>query len=174
MSTAQDITARFQHESRHTLEVMRKKIVNCLAQLSDEDVNWRAFEGANSVANLVTHLCGNVGQWIIAGVGGDALNRNRPAEFAQDLRAARDALVEKLNATIRRADEVIAAVTSETILSPRTIQGYDQTVMGAIFHAVTHFEGHAHQIVYITRSRLGARYQFHWEPKTAAQMSRPV
>jgi len=170
-TSPQDITFRFIAETRKTLETMRGKIVHCLRQLSDEDINSRAFEGANSIANLVTHLCGNVSQWIITPVGGDAIQRNRPSEFAQDLRATRDDLITKLNATIARADEVIASVTAESIIAPRKVQGYDETVMGAIFHATTHFEGHTHQIVYITRARLGNRYVFKWEPKTPEQIS---
>jgi len=166
-----DITARFIAETRKTLETMRGKIVHCLNQLLDEDINSRAFEGANSIANLVIHLCGNVSQWIITPVGGDIIPRNRPGEFATDLWAWRDELIAKLNATMARADQVIAAVTPETIIAPRKVQGYDETVMGAIFHATTHFEGHTHQIVYITRARLGNRYVFKWEPRTPEQMS---
>jgi hypothetical protein len=171
MEDAREITAKFVAEARQTLESMRKKIVNCLDQLTDEGVNWRAFDGANSVANLVAHLCGNVSQWVIAGVGGDAIVRDRPSEFSLDLRATRAEVVERLNATLRRADEVIAAVTAATIVSPRKIQGYDQNVLGAIFHATTHFEGHTHQIVFITRMRVGEAYRFQWEPKTAEQKS---
>jgi hypothetical protein len=171
MPTSSDITAAFLTENRNTLDKMRRKIVHCLNQLSDADVNHRAFDGANSVANIVTHLCGNVGQWIVSGVGGAALNRDRPSEFRQDMSATRGELVEKLNATIAAADAAIAAVTAETILSPRKIQGYDTHVLGAIFHAVTHFEGHTHQIVYMTRTRLGPRYVFEWVPKSAEQVA---
>src|SRR4051812_274462 len=121
MADPNEITANFVAETRQTLGAMRKKIVNCLEQLTDDDINWRAFEGANSIANLVTHLCGNVSQWVIAGVGGDVVQRDRPSEFAPGLRATRAELIERLNATLRRADEVIAAVSAETIASPRKI-----------------------------------------------------
>jgi hypothetical protein len=134
-------------------------------------VNWRPFAGANSIANVVTHLCGNVGQWVISGVGGAAVTRDRPAEFAQDLRATAGELIQKLEATVAEADRTIAAVTGETILAQRRIQGYEKTVLAAIFHAVTHFEGHAHQVVYVTRLRLGDRYVFKWTPSTPEQVS---
>ncbi|HEY7115759.1 MAG TPA: DUF1572 family protein [Tepidisphaeraceae bacterium] len=166
-----DLTTAFLTESRNTLGLCSRKIVHCLRQLTDDDVNWRPFTGANSIANIVTHLCGNVGQWIIAGVGNTPIQRDRPAEFAQDLRATTADLIENLELTIRAADQSIAAVTPDTILAPRKIQGFDATVLSAIFHAATHFEGHTHQIVYITRLRLGDRYVFKWVPTTPDQIS---
>ena len=171
MNDAIHVTAAFLAESRKTLETMHEKVAHCLNQLSDDDVNWRPFPGSNSIANIVTHLCGNVGQWITTGVGGAPLNRDRPAEFAQDLRATRAQLIDKLATAVRAADAAMAAVTDQTVLSPRHIQGYGTHALGAIFHAVTHFEGHTHQVVYITRLRLGDRYQFKWVPKTPEQVS---
>jgi hypothetical protein len=166
-----DVTAAFLHEARETLGLCSRKIVHCLGQLSDEDVNWRPFAGANSVANIVAHLCGNVGQWIVSGVGGAPDDRDRPGEFARDLRATPAALVSRIEATVRAADAAIAGITAKTVLAPRKIQGYDETVLAAIFHAVSHFEGHTHQVVYITRLRLGDRYVFKWVPTTPEQMS---
>jgi len=171
MSQADDVTTAFLAEARKTLRRCPGKIVHCLGQLSEDDVNWRPFAGANSVANIVTHLCGNVGQWIVSAVGGTPENRDRPGEFARDLRATPAELIEQLEATVRAADAAIAGVTPATILSPRKVQGYDETALSAIFHAVTHFEGHTHQVVYIARLRLGDRYVFKWVPSTPEQVS---
>jgi uncharacterized damage-inducible protein DinB len=171
MSDAQDVTTAFLGQARETLRRCMGKITHCLGQLSDEDVNWRPFAEANSIANIVAHLCGNVGQWIVAGVGGAADDRDRPGEFARDLHATAKELSERIEATRRLADEAVSRVTPDTILAPRKIQGYDETSLSAIFHAVTHFEGHTHQVVYITRLRLGERYQFKWVPSTPEQVS---
>ena len=38
-------------------------------------------EASNSIGNLVLHLCGNVTQWIIGGVGGRPYERHRQQEF---------------------------------------------------------------------------------------------
>ena len=173
MFSANEINDRFVAEARKTLQTMHGKIVHCLGQLSDEDLNWRPFAGANSVGNIVTHLCGNVTQWIIDGVSGRPSRRNRPGEFAQDLVVGRAKLLDDLAVVVREADETIAGMTAETALSPRRIQGWDETPLSAIFHAVTHFEGHTHQIVYITRLRLGEKYQFKWTPSTPEQVSGP-
>ena len=173
MSDAREINDCFIAEARKTLRRMHGKIEHCVGQLSDEDLNWRAFAGANSIGNIVTHLCGNVTQWIIDGVSGRPSRRNRPGEFAQDLVVGRAKLLDDLAVVVREADETIAGMTAETALAPRRIQGFDETALSAIFHAVTHFEGHTHQIVYITRLRLGEKYQFKWTPSTPEQVSGP-
>ena len=166
-----DVTGAFVSESRKVLRRNVDKIVHCLGQLSDDDVNWRPFAEANSIANIVSHLCGNVGQWIVAAVANQADRRDRPGEFSRELRLTRDRLVANLKATAQAADAAIASVSQETILAPRKIQGYEETVLSAIFHAVSHFEGHTHQIVYITRLRRGDDYVFKWVPSTPEQIS---
>lgn len=171
MTEVADVTAAFLDEIRKTLRRCGGKITHCLGQLSEEDVNWRPFAEANSIANIVTHLCGNVGQWIVSGIGGAADERNRPGEFARELRSTPAELTGMLERTWRRADEVLAGVTVETILAARKIQGFEETVLSAAFHATTHFEGHTHQVVYITRMRLGDRYRFKWVPSSPEQVS---
>ena len=49
------------------------RIVNCLEILSDEQIWWRPNAASNSIGNIVLHLCGNVRQWIIAGLGAVSL-----------------------------------------------------------------------------------------------------
>src|SRR3954452_23792908 len=68
------------------------KITHCMLQLTDEQVWQRPRPEMNSVGNLITHLCGNLRQWIISGVGGSPDVRNRPAEFAALTGPTRDQL----------------------------------------------------------------------------------
>jgi hypothetical protein len=60
-------------------------------------------------------------------------------------------------------------VSSAHLLEPRRIQGFDETVLSAIFDSLTHFNGHTQEIVFITRLQLGDRYQFAWKPATPEQ-----
>ena len=55
------------------------RIVNCLAMLTDKQIWWRPNDASNSIGNIVLHLCGNVRQWIIAGLGGEPDRRGRRA-----------------------------------------------------------------------------------------------
>src|SRR4051812_13145446 len=107
MSDAREINDCFIAEARKTLRRMHGKIVHCVEQLSDADLNWRAFAGANSIGNIVTHLCGNVRQWIVDGVRQTPSTRNRPGEFAQDVTVGREQLLADLAAVVQAADETI-------------------------------------------------------------------
>lgn len=155
--------AEFLRQSRHYLAGdYLPRIVAVLRQLDDEDIWWRGNDASNSIGNLVLHLCGNVRQWIVAGVGGAADVRDRPAEFAAREGRSRDDLIALLEQTIADVDATLAGVTPEQLDDPRTIQGIGTTVMGAIYHVVEHFSGHVGQIALLAKLRLARDLGF-WE-----------
>ena len=150
----------FLETARQTLGDCRKKIHHCVEQISEEDLWWRPFEAQNSIANIVLHLCGNIGQWIISGIGGAPDVRERPKEFAARHGMSKAKLLQQLAGTIHKAEEALANFDAAELPKTRHIQHWDVSALEAIFHATSHFEGHTHQIVYITRLRLGDRYKF--------------
>jgi uncharacterized damage-inducible protein DinB len=150
--------------SRHRLAECVKQIKHCLGQLSDEQVCWRPQDSMNSIANLVLHLCGNVRQWIISGVGGEPDIRDRPREFSERSLIPKAELTRLLDEIAGQADAVLAGVTDQQLRERRRIQEFDATVVSAIFDSLSHFRGHSQEIVYITRLQLGEGYQFGWVP----------
>ena len=72
----------FINHSIAKLRQYEQRIGVCLDQLSFEQIWWRQVDTQNAVGNLVLHLCGNVRQWIIGGVGGQPDIRERDKEFA--------------------------------------------------------------------------------------------
>ena len=133
---------------------------HCFAQISEEDIWWRPFPEANSIGNIVLHLCGNIGQWIVSGIGGAPDVRKRPAEFAQREPIAKAELSRRLLEVVGAADTGLAKFSPDQLLNVRHIQHWDVTALAAIFDSVGHFVGHTQQIVYITRLRIGERYKF--------------
>lgn len=156
-------------ESRQTLAGAMKKIEHCLDQLGDEDVWWRQHESHNSIQNILTHLCGNVRQWIIHGAVGEPDVRHRASEFADRQPLAKSEVLRRLRETLTQAERVLEEFPPDRLLEPRHIQGFNTTVLAAIFDSVSHFVGHTHQIVYIARLRLGDAYRFQWEPANVEQ-----
>lgn len=138
------------------------RIVVVLHQLEDADIWWRGNEASNSIGNLVLHLCGNVRQWIVSGVGGAPDIRDRPAEFARRDGMTRDELVRHLESTIALVDLTLSRVTPHQLFEPRKIQGIDTTVMSTIYHVVEHFSTHVGQIVMLGKLRLAKDLGF-WE-----------
>ena len=131
------------------------RIETCIGKLTSEQVWARGGANENAIGNLVLHLCGNVRQWIIAGVGGAPDQRHRDSEFAARGGVAVDELRVKLRSTIEEAVAVIGRATTEQLASPLLIQGYDATGLTAIYHVVEHFSGHTGQIVFATKMLTG-------------------
>ena len=138
------------------------KIERCLDELADDDIWWRPNEASNSIGNLVLHLCGNVNMWILGGVGRLSFERDRQQEFDERRSIPAAELRSRLRGVVQRADEVIGAVGSNELLSRRQIQGYDVTVLEAIYHVVEHFGMHTGQIIMLSKARLDHQLNL-WE-----------
>jgi hypothetical protein len=169
MITADELAAAVGTEAANELTSALGKIKHCLGQLSVEQVWWRSRPSLNSVGNLILHLCGNVRQWVVAGLGGAADSRDRPAEFAERGPIPKDELLRRLEDVVDEARAVLARLTARQLLEARRIQGFDVTGVAAIFDSVPHFRGHTQEIVSLTRWQLGDAYRFAWAPTTPEQ-----
>jgi uncharacterized damage-inducible protein DinB len=127
------------------------KIERCLAELTDDDLWWRADRGSNSIGNLILHLSGNARQWIVCGIGGTPDSRERQKEFDALSGLSRGRALAVLKQTITEVDSVLAGVSPTDLLEPRLIQGSQVTVLEAIFHVVEHFSMHTGQIILLTK-----------------------
>jgi len=136
------------------------KIVKCLEQLSDEEIWWRPNPVSNSAGNLVLHLCGNVRQWIISGLGGTQDRRERDLEFAERGPVPRALLVSQLRRTVREACRVLAKLSDDALLREYKIQGYRVAGLDAVFRVAEHFGYHTGQIIYITKLKRAEDLKF--------------
>lgn len=146
-----------------------ERIKHCVGQLDDEQVWWRPHESMNSIGNILLHLGGNLRQWLVSGVGGVPDTRDRPAEFTERGPIPREELIRRLEAVAFEADAALAALDESRLLEPRRIQGFEETVLSAIWSSLEHLGGHAQEIVYITRLQLGDCYRFAWMLTTPEQ-----
>ena len=137
-----------------------RRIVACLQQLSEEEIWWRPNSASNSAGNLVLHLCGNVRQWIISGLGGADDTRERDREFAERDPIPRQALVTQLRRTVRDACRVISRLSEDSLSRKHEIQGFQVTGLDAAFHVVEHFGYHTGQIIYITKLKRAQDLRF--------------
>ncbi len=164
--TASDaqISALFLDCARRSLvEQHWKRIKECVAPLTEEQVWWRPNQASNSIGNLLLHLNGNIGQWLVASFERREDTRNRPQEFNAQGAATAAELLARLGATVEEAGRVLARLTPEELLATYEIQGYTVTGLYAVFHAVEHFGLHYGQIAYITKSLSGQDLGFHRE-----------
>lgn len=165
----QNLTVAFGREIALELAAATGIIGHCLRQLDDEQVWSRPAISMNSIGNLLLHLCGNVRQWIIAGVGGAADTRERQKEFDERGPIPKAELFSRVESTVLEASEVCKSVSEEQLLNRLRIQGFETTGLGAILHSVSHFRGHVQEIVHMSRAILDEAYEFHFVPKPPEQ-----
>ena len=143
------------------LEFSRNKLMDqywprlrtTVESLTDEQVWWRPNPACNSVGNLILHLNGNVGQWLVASFNKQTDARNRPAEFNERRRIPGKELLERLGNTLQEAAKVIERLTPEELAATYEIQGYSVvTGLSAVYQVVEHFGLHYGQILYIAKS----------------------
>jgi uncharacterized damage-inducible protein DinB len=162
MSDASTVSQAFiARVSEFLLNDYLPKIERCLEKLTDDQIWWRPNEESNSIGNLILHLCGNVRQWIICGVGGQPDNRNRDAEFAQRGVIARDDLLTLLHSTLAEVETTLRTFDPALLLEHRKIQDNDVELLYAIFHVTEHFSMHAGQIFLLTKLLTGSDLRFY-------------
>ena len=159
----------FLQDSYEHLEYAVERVEHCLDQLNDEQIWWRPTESQNSIGNLVLHICGNVSQWILSGVGSLPDTRDRPSEFSERGPLEHSLLTLKLQESLKAVQQVLQTVNETRLVESQVIQGFQTTGLGAITHSVTHFTGHMQEVICLTRMQLGADYQFKWQSETESQ-----
>jgi uncharacterized damage-inducible protein DinB len=150
------------------------RIAVCLDQLSEEQIWARGAENENAVGNLVLHLCGNVRQWIGFGVAGKPDIRVRNREFQARAGVTKDELKQRLQETVREATNIIGALPPERLNETTRVQGYDVTVLEAVYHVVEHFSHHAGQIIFATKLMTGTDLGFYRHLSRTAKHSESV
>jgi len=167
-----DLGAHFLERSRYFLnDEYRAKLRHSVASLPADAIWWRPNDESNSVGNLLIHLAGNIRQWIVAGVGGAPVTRNRAAEFAARDGATKEALLADLERALDDVDRVLAGVPPVRLTERAHIQGRDVTVFDAILHVVEHFGYHLGQIVYVAKETAPGRVKFY---EDAGGLARPL
>jgi hypothetical protein len=162
--TSEQLAAAVAAAAGQELTKALDRIKHCLGQLTDEQVWRRESEAMNSIGNLILHLCGNVHQWIVSGIGGEKDVRQRPKEFSERGQIPKAELLHRLESVVAQAHVALKRTTSQDLLRQRRIQGFDVNGLEAIFDSVPHFRGHTQEIVHMTRSLLGDAYEFAWVP----------
>jgi uncharacterized damage-inducible protein DinB len=163
----QSLDRIFVDYSQKKLQQLAGRIADCLGRLSADQVWARGNENENAIGNLVLHLCGNVRQWIIAGVGGKPDIRDRDKEFTARGNVPPEELGQRLKSIVEEAVGVIGGANAARLAEHVTIQKYDVPVLEAIAHVVEHFSQHTGQIMFATKMLTGQDLGYYKHLKTA-------
>ena len=111
-----DLAREFIARSRFYLNDEYRTKMRRAVEVIPPDAIWaRPNDKSNSVGNLLVHLAGNVRQWIVSGVGGEADTRDRQAEFSARSGPPAEELLERLEDVLTEADAVLAGLSAETL-----------------------------------------------------------
>ena len=137
---------------RRLFEESMPRLKKCLDQLSEEEIWRRPNEHSNSVGNLILHLNGNIRQWILSGLAGQADVRKRQAEFDERGPIPRAALLDRLEKTMEEVAKALEEVQPEDILEYHEVQVYRESGLSILVHVVEHFSYHVGQITYYVKA----------------------
>lgn len=159
-----DQSLGFQASAAEILDQSLAKIRHCLSQLTETQVWWRPDPAMNSIGNLLMHLNGNLRQWGVTPFTLARDERNRDEEFDPRVQESSAALLQRLEATVHEAQQQWQHLSDDQLTRMVTIQGFNVSHLHAIMHTSSHFVGHTHQIVQLSRLLLRTSYRFHWTP----------
>lgn len=128
------------------------RIKQCLEKLSEEQVWYKVNSNTNAVGNLVLHLCGNVRQWIMHGLGGQKDIRERDLEFSLKGNLSKAQLLNKLDVLAIDLELVLEQLVDHNLLERKTVQKhFHESGVSILFHVTEHFSYHTGQITYFTK-----------------------
>ena len=160
--------AEFMAGILQTCQQSRQKLEHCFQQLNPDQIWYRTAPEQNSIGNLVLHISGNLRQWGIVPFTGAEDLRDRESEFAHSVLETepllKEPLLNRLEVTLDEAKGVWRRLQEADLVRGYKVQGFEVTGCFAILHTVTHFVGHTHQVITLTRQQLGSAYRFHWTP----------
>jgi hypothetical protein len=145
------IASLFLAASCAMLDQMTHQLAACVAKLNDNQIWQRGGAHENAVGNLILHLCGNMRQWIMHGVGQQPDMRTREVEFSTTGEVSGPALIATFQATVAQAKAVIESTSAERLCERTNPQGRDVTVLYAIYQVVGHVRQHVGQVILLTK-----------------------
>jgi len=156
MSSASDL---LKHACAQTFRENTERVIKCLNRVEEKDIWVKPNEVSNSFGNQILHLCGNIRQYAISGLGGAPDIRKRDLEFTTTAGYSKSELITMLEETIAEAVTAIEGLSEEWLKSPMVIQGFQFTGVSALVHVTEHYSYHLGQIAFwakqITNQEVG-------------------
>ena len=128
-----------------------KRIEICLQFIDEHDVWQSPNKNIPSIGNIILHLCGNVRQWLLAGLDSQKDIRNRPKEFNQTSSLKKDELLELMYELKEDVTFFTKKMKDELLNENFTIQDFSVTGYSAVSHVIEHFSYHTGQITILTK-----------------------
>jgi len=136
---------------RRVFEESYARIFKCLDTVDEKQIWYSPNKNVPSIGNLILHLCGNMRQWVLSGLGGKPDNRDRESEFVPHQNIRKSELVflmENLRVNIR---EVLLELPDGYSKKAVCVQGFNETGLSVLTHVMEHFSYHTGQITTLAK-----------------------
>ncbi len=141
----------FKEQSVYRISLNYPRIEKCLTMLTEEEVWHKPNSSSNSIGNLILHLSGNITQYILSALGGEADNRVRDLEFSSSGVLDKAGLLDRIKDVSEKAMSIISSISEEHLLKNYEVQGYTLTGTAIIIHVTEHYSYHTGQITLLTK-----------------------
>jgi uncharacterized damage-inducible protein DinB len=133
--------------------------LRALEQVPEAKIHYHPEE-SNSLAVIVKHMAGNMrSRWSnLFGSDGEAVGRNRDAEFAEDQRSKAE-ILEEWNSGWTMFFTAFDALEPADLTRTITIRGESISVIEALQRQLAHYAHHTGQIVYLAKVVVGPDWQ---------------
>jgi uncharacterized damage-inducible protein DinB len=141
----QDFTRDYQNSA--------EKIHGLIDPLSEEQIWTKPYPYGNSIGNLLLHLTGNLSYYIGTEIGATGYVRNRPLEFAETSRIAKNELLKRFDKAIAVVVAVLQKQSESDWSAAYAGKGMDEADnrFSAFLHCAAHIYHHTGQIMYLIK-----------------------
>ena len=137
---------------------IRRRMLQAIDQLNDDQINWRYNSECNSIANLVVHIRGNIHQRIEAGMLGKPDKRDREAEFDLGVWLTLQEAKQLIEESFNLLENTIHNLSDDDLLNQQTVRGKVVTVYDVLNQCIAHFSEHLGQVLYVAKMLLADKY----------------
>ena len=139
---------------------IKKLADKAIEQLSDDELRRAIDPESNSVAVIMRHMAGNMrSRWVdFLTSDGEKADRKRDREF-EDVKASRAEILAEWEHGWRCVFDAIQPLTDADLQRTVIIRGEPHSVYKAISRQVSHYAGHAYQILFLAKHLKGANWK---------------
>lgn len=160
-TTGSELSKEIKKNTIYRMDESLRMVEKSLGELKEEEVWHRPNEASNSIGNIMVHLCGNITQYILAGLGENKDTRQRDAEFTISGGINKEQLMADLINLIEQVKEVVNGLTDEQLIKYYKVQGFSLSGVGILMHVVEHFSYHTGQIAFWVKYLKAKDLQFY-------------
>jgi len=164
-----DLAENFLAYSVTRLVQFQTTIASCCQLLTEEQMWHRGGDHENSIANLLLHLSGNLGQLILHRIYGAPDIRDRDVEFSLIGTHSAAEAYRLFKDVSQQAANLIASTPHERLLeivNPQPSGTWNHaTVLEVIYRAVSHVDHHTGQIILLTKQMVRTDLDLSTPPK---------